>query len=53
MCELAGQEYRECPASRFLAGVTPSLLVESIEIGKTQGQTEAIRRFRERIGSSK
>jgi NAD/NADP transhydrogenase alpha subunit len=32
---------------------SPSLLVESIEIGKTKGQTEAIRTFRERIGASK
>lgn len=49
MYELAGQEYRESPGSRFLTGVTPLLLGETLELAKTKGQTEAIRVFRERI----
>jgi Uma2 family endonuclease len=49
MYELVGREYRESRGSLFLPGVTPLLLAMALEIGRTKGQTEAIRLFRERI----
>ena len=47
--ELVGQEYVEIAASRFLTGLTGSLLAASIELSATQGQTEALKEFRRRI----
>lgn len=46
--ELAGDRYREISESRFLAGLTPAILAGALEHNKTEGQTAALRIFRQR-----
>ena len=46
--ELAGDRYREISESRFLAGLTPTILAGALERSKTEGQTAALRTFRQR-----
>lgn len=46
--ELAGDRYREIFESRFLAGLTPATLAGALEHSKTEGQTAALRTFRQR-----
>ena len=46
--ELAGDRYREISESRFLAGLTPAILAGALEHNKTEGQTAALRTFRQR-----
>ncbi len=45
--ELAGGTYREIPESRFFAGLTPAVLGAALEQSKTEGQTIALRAFRQ------
>jgi Uma2 family endonuclease len=47
--ELTDEAYAPISESRFLPGLTRTLLAEHIEICKTQGQTKALRIFRQRI----
>ena len=46
--ELAGDNYREVSESPSFAGFTPAMLANSLERAKTQGQTVALRAFRQR-----
>ena len=46
--ERAGDRYGEISESRFLAGLTPAILAGALEHNKTQGQTAALRTFRQR-----
>lgn len=46
--ELAGDRDREISESRFLAGLTPTILAGALEHNKTEGQTAALRTFRQR-----
>jgi len=45
--------YEETSASRFFAGLTPSLLTEALGSSKTQGHTEALNAFRQRLRHEK
>jgi Uma2 family endonuclease len=47
--ELSGAQYLRTANSRFLPGLTGTLLSESIDWSKTQGQTKAIEKFGRRI----
>jgi len=54
MYQWAGSlSYEETSASRFFAGLTPSLLTEALESSKTQGHTEALNAFRQRLRRGK
>jgi Uma2 family endonuclease len=53
MYELTGSMYTECDASRFFPGLTRSLLLEFLELSKTQGQTLALEAFRARLRSGR
>ena len=53
MYELSGDAYVETSASRFFPGVTCPMLIEFLELSKTQGQTEALKAFRQRIRARK
>ena len=46
-------DYREILVSRFLPGLTGSLIAEAIEVGKTRGQDEARKSFRRWIKALK
>jgi Uma2 family endonuclease len=46
-------EYVTTPASRFFPSLTDSVLYEALEASKTQGHTEALRAFRQRVRSLK
>lgn len=46
--ELAAGKYYEITESRFLAGLKPPMLAESLEQSKTEGQTAALAAFRQR-----
>jgi Uma2 family endonuclease len=46
---LQNQSYVKADTSASLNGLSASLLTEFLEIGKTQGQTQTLRLFRERI----
>ena len=50
--ELAGDGYREMPESRFFAGLTPTALGAALERSKTEGQTVALRAFRQQWRAS-
>jgi Uma2 family endonuclease len=45
---LAGGAYEEIPQSRFFEGLTPGAIGAALEQSKTEGQTVALRTFRER-----
>jgi Uma2 family endonuclease len=45
--ELAGNAYDEIPESRFFPGLTPAALGAALEQSKTEGQTAALRAFRQ------
>jgi Uma2 family endonuclease len=47
--ELTGQTYVEAAGSRFFPGVDGQMLLESLALSKTRGQTEALKAFRQRI----
>ena len=47
--ELADQTYHEISESRFLPGSTPGMLAAALEQSKTEGQTAALRAFRQRL----
>jgi len=47
--ELLGEKYVEIAGSRFLPGLTGSILGEYLELAKTRGQTKALRDFARRI----
>ena len=49
MYELKGDTYVGVDESRFLPGLSCSTLLEFLEVSKTQGQTEALRLFRQRV----
>jgi Uma2 family endonuclease len=49
--ELDGQSYREIAVSRFLPGLTPSMLALALAHSKTEGQTAALRAFRQQHGA--
>ena len=53
MYELNGDTYVEASASRFFPGVTCPMLTEFLELSNTQGQTEALKAFRQRIRARK
>jgi Uma2 family endonuclease len=44
---LSGGEYQSVPESPSFAGVSPSMLADALEHSKREGQTAALRRFRE------
>ena len=46
---LTGESYVEVSSSHFFTGLTGSMLAESLELSKTQGQTEALKIFRQQI----
>lgn len=46
--ELAGSEYREVSESRSFSGLTPTMLAETLDQSKTDGQTVALAAFRRR-----
>jgi Uma2 family endonuclease len=50
---LAEAKYMECSGSNILPGLTASILTQFMELSKTQGQTRALKAFRERIKTSK
>jgi Uma2 family endonuclease len=52
--ELAADAYRESPESRAFAGLTPAMLNAALERSKAEGQTAALRAFRQqwRAGGS-
>lgn len=45
--ELAGKSYREIDESRFLPGLKPPMLAAALDLSKTDGQTAALRTFRQ------
>ncbi len=47
--ELSGDRYVEAPSSHFFAELTGSMLAESLELSESQGQTEALKAFRQQI----
>ena len=47
--ELSIDAYREVVESRAFAGLTPQMLAEALEQGKTEGQTAALAAFRQRL----
>jgi Uma2 family endonuclease len=47
--ELAGAKYVETSESRFLPGLTATILGESIERSRSEGQTRSLAEFRRRI----
>ena len=49
--ELSAGKYVEIPASRFLPGLSGSVLAKHIELSKTQGQTKALNAFIRHIRS--
>ncbi len=49
MYELAGQTYVEVSSSRAFPGLDRQLLLESLELSRTQGQTLALNAFRQRV----
>jgi Uma2 family endonuclease len=49
MCVLQNESYISTDTSISLIGISASLLTEFLEISKTQGQTETLKLFRERI----
>ena len=49
MYELNGDAYVSTNGSRFFPGLSCSLLLECLDLSKTQGQTEALKLFRQRI----
>lgn len=53
MYELTGRTYVETAGSRFFPGLTCSMRLDSIELSKTAGQTEALKQFRQRIRARK
>ena len=50
--ELGAGGYREIPESRSLARLTPAMLADALEQSKTEGQTVALRVFRQRLQKS-
>ena len=46
---LQNDSYARTDTSSFLIGLSASLLTEFLEIAKTQGQTQSLRLFRERV----
>jgi Uma2 family endonuclease len=48
MYELTGAAYLEASVSRFFPGLTCTMLLESLELSKTRGQSEALAAFRQR-----
>jgi hypothetical protein len=52
MYELADDKYVETGASGFFPKLTVSLLLEFLDLSKTQGQTSSLNAFRQRIRSS-
>ena len=49
MYELNGDAYVSTDGSRFFPGLSCSMLLECLDLSKTQGQTEALKLFRQRI----
>jgi hypothetical protein len=49
MYGLQGDTYIGTVESRFFPGFSSSMLLEVLDLGKTQGQTEALRVFRQQI----
>ena len=47
--ELAGASYNEVEDSRFLPGLSCSILQEPLELSKSEGQTRALEVLRERL----
>jgi Uma2 family endonuclease len=45
--ELAGGKYREVSTTRSFPGLTPAMLATALEQSKTDGQTAALRAFRQ------
>jgi Uma2 family endonuclease len=50
--ELVGHDYHEIAESRALPGLTPTMLASALEQSVTDGQTAALRAFRERCRAS-
>jgi Uma2 family endonuclease len=50
---LAGHAYQEIDQSRSLPGLKPAMVADVLEQGKTQGQTAALRVFRQRAAPPK
>ena len=53
MYRLTGDTYVETDASSFFRDLSSSMLTESLELSKTQSQTEALKAFRQRIRARK
>ena len=49
--KLTGRKYVEISESRFLPGLTASMLAQSIELSKTEGQRTALKAFRKRLST--
>ena len=49
MFELSGDRYASTVGSRFFSGFSCAMLLESLDLAKTLGQTEALKRLRERF----
>jgi Uma2 family endonuclease len=47
--ELVRKSYREIPESRFITGLKAQLLVDAIQHCETEGQTVALRAFRQKL----
>ena len=49
--ELAGDKYREVPQPRSFTGLTPAMLAAALDQSKSDGQTAALRAFRQQWSS--